>query len=706
MRNWTITHFLSSSLGMFLTLTSFTMRSNPKGATAMLHRAATLCLFALIASIAPAHAQDNNIFDDLYPYLEPSYVQPITRIGFGTPHALAFTPDNTTLIAATGAGITLYNADTLEEIRYIDTEAHQPRVIAVSPDGTLIASANADARLWDAATGTLLEVMAIDDNIVGVAFSADGSQVAFSKGFGSPRDRDGIFIFDTASGRLSARLGEGSIFQWMQFHPDGKRLIARQIYDCCGNITLFDLETGEGVSIFDEPDAYGLSPDGETLFVYRGTWQALDLTAPDNSIMRQGAISAGEIRFASPVRADGTFTAIDDAGTITLWDGATLASVSGETLDLPDHDFNSRIGWSPDGTRLAHITGDGLLSILNAASGELLHQRNFEIAEALPVDFYGEVLIYSLNDGQLAAWNMGSGAHYRWAGHGEARTNVILTVSEWGTFLTGGDDGAIRSWQPDAQPDLTAENYAGEVFYQFPDALVVDLALAGERSLLAVVCPTRGEPPYLARIDTMTRERLLYYADRGATEPTLDRVPLASCNDRILNGRETGALYTNGEVINEIEFWAVPGPSSGAIVPYNLARLIASGGGDKPLLFMAQGAVLEWESFGFSGLPRVVATHNLEITAAETLPPHSTVISAACGRQVSNGFGDRFCYGVDMAISDWALGYRTSIIGHTDTVRQIVAHPSQQLFVSSSDDGTVIVWGAFETPRPVIRLTP
>ena len=44
------------------------------------------------------------------------------------------------------------------------------------------------------------------------------------------------------------------------------------------------------------------------------------------------------------------------------------------------------------------------------------------------------------------------------------------------------------------------------------------------------------------------------------------------------------------------------------------------------------------------------------------------------------------------------------IRGHSDVVRQIVVNQAQTLFASVSEDGTIIVWGAWLEPKPLQRF--
>ncbi|MGQ9601053.1 MAG: WD40 repeat domain-containing protein [Anaerolineae bacterium] len=76
----------------------------------------------------------------------------LARWGKGTVNEVAYSPDGRLLAVASSVGIYLYEAGTLAEVRFIETDAWVTSV-AFSPDGATLASGSWDGtvRLWGVA---------------------------------------------------------------------------------------------------------------------------------------------------------------------------------------------------------------------------------------------------------------------------------------------------------------------------------------------------------------------------------------------------------------------------------------------------------------------------------------------------------------------------------------------------------------------------
>jgi cytochrome c peroxidase len=98
------------------------------------------------------------------------------------PRALVFTPDGTLHVALSGADEVLAVDAAARKVTARRPAPREPRSLAVSPDGKLLAAASArsgDVRLWEAHSGKLLWERRIEDafNLRGLAFSPDGKAV-------------------------------------------------------------------------------------------------------------------------------------------------------------------------------------------------------------------------------------------------------------------------------------------------------------------------------------------------------------------------------------------------------------------------------------------------------------------------------------------------------------------------------------------------
>jgi hypothetical protein len=61
------------------------------------------------------------------------------------------------------------------------------------------------------------------------------------------------------------------------------------------------------------------------------------------------------------------------------------------------------------------------------------------------------------------------------------------------------------------------------------------------------------------------------------------------------------------------------------------------------------------------------------------------------------------CYGADMALTSWE-GRRATLNGHSEIVTTILMLPNVSAFLSASEDGTLILWGAPLDPQPFRRI--
>jgi len=112
----------------------------------------------------------------------------LARWGKGTVNEVAHSPDGTLLAVASSLGIYLYDAQTLAEVRFIETEGGVGSV-AFSPDEETLASGSGqEIRLWRVSDGTLLRTLeGHTHDVNSVAFSPDGATLASGSWDGTVR---------------------------------------------------------------------------------------------------------------------------------------------------------------------------------------------------------------------------------------------------------------------------------------------------------------------------------------------------------------------------------------------------------------------------------------------------------------------------------------------------------------------------------------
>lgn len=301
---------------------------------------------------------------------------------------------------------------------------------ALSPDGTRLLTGAKDGigRLWDAATGALLQIYYGHENeILAVAFSPDGKLVATGSG-ASDYTRDYTArIFDAASGRqlrvLRGAPGTNLGFEALAFSPDGQQLLSG---NSDGKARLWDVATGSLLRALE----------GHT-----------------------GAVGAVAFSAYGPLRA---LTGAADA-TARLWDvdtGQLVKTFSGgHTAAI------TAVAFSPMGTQALTGSADGKARLWDVASGQfraVAAHTSAMLAATFSPD--GKWVLTSSSDTTAKLWDIvGSQGVRVFTGHtGVVNAAAftpdgarIMTASGAITRSTGstGDD-TVRFWDVASQRQL------------------------------------------------------------------------------------------------------------------------------------------------------------------------------------------------------------------------------------------------------------
>jgi WD40 repeat protein len=212
----------------------------------------------------------------------------VEKEGLGTGRGFAFSPDGKSLMLAIdrniyepGNQIFVYRADTWELSWKLRTMPFQPKVVAMSPDGKLVALGGQEdfglhtmskpkIIILDIATRQV--VRTIDSPFPGaippesLAWSPDGTHLAAGcRVGGSAPGPDAVKIFDVATGNVVTNVSaQSATLTGLSYSPDGRYLIAGSIDDSVRimdghDYTLLQKIPGDGRSLAVSRDSHYLA---------------------------------------------------------------------------------------------------------------------------------------------------------------------------------------------------------------------------------------------------------------------------------------------------------------------------------------------------------------------------------------------------------------------------------------------------------------
>ncbi|MHC4769623.1 MAG: WD40 repeat domain-containing serine/threonine protein kinase [Planctomycetota bacterium] len=294
-------------------------------------------------------------------------------------------------------------------IRTLSGHTGEVMSVAVSPDGSIIASGSRDdlfsadsdnrIRLWDPATGAEIRSLEGHEHFVtSVAFSPNGAHLVSGS-----YDRT-VRVWDVETGEtLKVLRGHTDNIEAVAFCPDGRTIASAGSDDV---IRLWDVAGGEETRTLRGHEAtvhdVAWSPDGRTIY------------------------SAGWDR------------------TVRSWDAQSWRQL--RTLDGHE-DLVMAVAISPDGRRVASSSTDNTLRIWDAATGEMLRVIRSGAEAAIDVAFSPDGAHLAATTAlAVRAWDADTGRlEHVWLGH-RADAPSVAYSPDGAWLVSGGKDSAVKVW--------------------------------------------------------------------------------------------------------------------------------------------------------------------------------------------------------------------------------------------------------------------
>ena len=330
--------------------------------------------------------------------------------------SIVFRPDGKTLASLNGQfgdsefkggdmAVRLWNVKTRKQTAVLEDHTAGIESVALSPDGTLLASGHHDGlvRLWDIQTQKQLATLKGHKAVVeSVAFSLDGTLLASG---GKDRAR----LWNVRKRKQIRTFKHKAIVESVAFSPDGRTLAAVD-YNC---IRLWDVRRNRAVGVLG-PDPPHRGPF--TLSIIRSV-----AFSPDGTLLASGGID----------------------NTVRLWNVQNRQEIfrheraqQGDILT---------VAFSPDGKTFASAgTGKGIY-LWRVVEQELIMTLNQEWITALAFSPEGRFLAAGTG-AEIRVWDMKTQTEVTTLEGCASRVNSIVFSSDGKKVVAGSLDGTIRIW--------------------------------------------------------------------------------------------------------------------------------------------------------------------------------------------------------------------------------------------------------------------
>jgi WD40 repeat protein len=645
-----------------------------------------LFLFILLATTTGTFAQDAWLPELEQIHYYPQGLELLARIGQGYPSDIEWSPDGSKIAVASSVGVWLYDAQDLEaEPQFFNSGTAAVTAMSISIDSRRLAFAGDRVYVWDIGERHLLQTIEVETGIISVAFNLDGTQIVTARGF--YQGNHDVVIWDVETGEQVRLLDGGGIVADLVYSPDGVYVVGIQLGDCCFAVSIWDAATGEELYIGDiqvlaDEHLPVFSPDSTTLAVVDRTGA---VTLWDLATQTQRGVLLADIVDSSDYypldaafSADGRqFMTLSKMGILRIWNVDSEEPI--ETIERQPAQFAA---FSPDLSQTAVMDNQQQISISDTESGEITTQNDFLSINTPKVIFNqdGSRMAFVVND-EIWLCNMATGEYVAvLSGHEDDITDLVFSV-DGSQLASSSTDGTIRFWSVES-------GTLDEIFLTL-DTGITQIIFNQDVDLLVATDST------VQVFDLETGEARLMFnnAETGGVD---DRLTFdGTIEDIAYDGyriavTDSGAIYI-WTAQNSDGTWSevhVRRSFYGDVYALEFVEsfLLSAGG---------ESTVIKWNlsNYEFAG---VATTHNSWIYDIVVDSNRRLIASVGCAENVTSVWdGSLYCAGADLRLSDLYRINAPSIVpqGHKKVIRHVTFTSAGTLLATSSDDGTIILWG-------------
>ena len=616
------------------------------------------------------------------------------RLGRGRLINIKLSPDSTRVVASTPIGIWIYDAQTSEVVSLF-TESQigeqggflsntPPEALTFSVDASIIATAHGNSiYVWDTFTGNAFAMLnEHPDSINAIALSPDGTKLATAGGDWIVR------LWEVSTGKyINSLTGHPSAVNAVAFSPDGKILASAG-----STLRLWDADTGESLHTDSRDlgsiDRLAFSPDGKTLATGGGWDHTVHLWDVNTGTLRTGLKGHTDKIRDMAFSPDGTtvITASSDK-TMRLWNVKTGTEkkslpapedkihplvAANQMLKLLDQGIRPQsrddvhsVKFSKDGTQLISISSDGSLHLWNVDTGR------YQLSSPLGAHTdWVRTLAFSPDSKNLVSDNAVEARARVWNTETFAQ-HAILTPPQDVIGLTFSPDfkklvgrvprRGIQVWDAVTKERLFGLEGVGRIDHYWPLVFSPDSKIIAGKGLVAVP----NNKVQLWQTDTGAQ----LFTFEGHTEAVSTYI--FSPNSRVFaSGGEDGVIILwdtkTGKRLSNLTGHT---KSIGALAFSADSKTLASGGGNEIRL---------WK----------VNTAN-PIGTFDAVESMTALAFSPDGKTLASGSEARL---IQIWKSDLDYQILATLKGHQASIGVLMFSPDGKTLASGSYDGTILLW--------------